>query len=97
MGTKAKQKIPRLKFMRSVVISLNHPTNNEISIVSNYEVLEAENNRLELEANGAEEIKTWLSKEITKPSTLSTKALKSKRKNVPSATLPAAKPSGKAR
>jgi hypothetical protein len=48
------KKFPRLKFMRSVVISLNHPTNNEISIVSNYEVLEAENNRLELEANGAE-------------------------------------------
>jgi len=49
------KKFPRLNFMRSVVISLNHPTNNEISIVSNYEVLEAENNRLELEANGAEE------------------------------------------
>ena len=48
------KKFPRLKFMRSVVISLNHPTSNEISIVSNYEVLEAENNRLELEANGAE-------------------------------------------
>jgi hypothetical protein len=48
------KKFPRLKFMRSVVISLNHPINNEISIVSNYEVLEAENNRLELEANGAE-------------------------------------------
>ena len=49
------KKFPRLNFMRSVVISLNHPINNEISIVSNYEVLEAENNRLELEANGAEE------------------------------------------
>ena len=52
---KLNKKFPRLNFMRSVVISLNHPTNNEISIVSNYEVLEAENNRLELEANGAEE------------------------------------------
>ena len=49
------KKFPRLNFMRSVVISLNHPINNEISIVNNYEVLEAENNRLELEANGAEE------------------------------------------
>ena len=49
------KKFPRLNFMRSVVISLNHPTNNEISIVSNYEVLETENNRLELEANGVEE------------------------------------------
>lgn len=49
------KKFPRLTFMRNVVISLNHPTNNEISIVNNYEVLEAENNRLELEANGAEE------------------------------------------
>tara|TARA_R110000822_G_scaffold2265_11_gene10898 strand:- start:146 stop:388 length:243 start_codon:yes stop_codon:yes gene_type:complete len=48
------KKFPRLKFMRSVVVSLNHPTNDEVSIVSNYEVLEAENNRLELEANGAE-------------------------------------------
>jgi hypothetical protein len=48
------RKFPRLKFMRSVVVSLNHPTNDEVSIVSNYEVLEAENNRLELEANGAE-------------------------------------------
>ena len=48
------KKFPRLKFMRSVVVSLNHPTNDEASIVSNYEVLEAENNRLELEANGAE-------------------------------------------
>jgi hypothetical protein len=48
------RKFPRLKFMRSVVVSLNHPTNDEVSIVSNYEVLEAENNRLELEASGAE-------------------------------------------
>lgn len=48
------RKFPRLKFMRSVVVSLNHPTNDEVSIVSNYEVLEAENNRLELEANGTE-------------------------------------------
>jgi hypothetical protein len=48
------KKFPRLKFMRSVVVSLNHPTNDEASIVSNYEVLEVENNRLELEANGAE-------------------------------------------
>ena len=48
------RKFPRLKFMGSVVVSLNHPTNDEVSIVSNYEVLEAENNRLELEANGAE-------------------------------------------
>jgi hypothetical protein len=48
------RKFPRLKFMRSVVVSLNHPTNDEFSIVSNYEVLEAENNRLELEANGTE-------------------------------------------
>ena len=49
------RKFPRLKFMRSVVVSLNHPTNDEVSIVSNYEVLGAENNRLELEANGVEE------------------------------------------
>lgn len=48
------RKFPHLKFMRSVVVSLNHPTNDEVSIVSNYEVLEAENNRLELEANGTE-------------------------------------------
>ena len=48
------RKFPRLKFMRSVVVSLNHPTNDEVSIVSNYEVLEAENNRLELEANDTE-------------------------------------------
>ena len=49
------KKFPRLSFTRNVVVSLNYPTPDESSIVSNYEVLEAENNRLELEANGVEE------------------------------------------
>lgn len=48
------KKFPNLTFTRHAVISLNHPTNDEVSIVSNYEVLEAENNRLELKANGTE-------------------------------------------
>ena len=49
------KKFPHLEFTRNVVVSLNHSTPDESRIVSNYEVLEAENNRLELEANGVEE------------------------------------------
>jgi len=49
------KKFPHLEFTRNVVFSLNHPTPDESRIVSNYEVLGAENNRLELEANGVEE------------------------------------------
>ena len=49
------KKFPHLEFTRNVVVSLNHPTPDESRIVSNYEVLEAENNRLELEANGVGE------------------------------------------
>ena len=54
-GQRLNKKFPHLEFTRNVVLSLNHPTSDESSIVSNYEVLEAENNRLELEASGVEE------------------------------------------
>lgn len=48
------KKFPNLEFTRNAVVFLNHPTPDASRIVTNYEVLEAENNRLELEANGAE-------------------------------------------
>lgn len=48
------KKFPNLTFTRHAVISLNHPTRDEDRIVTNYGILEAENDRLELEANGVE-------------------------------------------